>query len=127
MRHLSKPCKQYLKQAKNVVPDSLSNRNEILKLLKTSLINYTTEHPKHSYNDLIEEFGVPEDIAVLDLSDSELQKARKIRKYNRIIILALIIFLIAFISFMTALFIKDSQSTAVRGEISIEDLGPDSE
>lgn len=127
MKHLSKPCKQYLKQVQNVVPDSLSNRNEVLNLLKSSLANYTLEHPEHTYNDIIEEFGNPEDIAILPLSDSDLLRIHKTRKYNRIIILALIIFLIAFTVFMTALFIENSRSIGVRGEISIEDLGSTTE
>ncbi len=123
MKHLSKSCKQYLKHAKNAVPYSLTNRNEILNFLKSSLVNYTTEHPEHTYNDLIEEFGNPEDIAVLHLSDSELLKIRKIKKYNRIIIITLITLLTAFTVYIAALFIEDSHSAGVRGEISIEDLG----
>ncbi len=127
MKHLSNPCKQYLQQAKKYVPDSLNNRKETLIHLRISLANYSSEHPEHTYEDLIEQFGNPEKIADLALSDSELHNAHKIKKRNRLIIIISTILLIIFTGIMVTLLVEHNQSAATSGEITIENLGTDNE
>lgn len=54
---------RYIRDIKSCLPVVSKSEKNYLEILKSSLIHYKNNNPSFTYNDLIEEFGYPKDIA----------------------------------------------------------------
>ena len=58
----NKYVKDYYRILKSIFPLKTFYEGKFLKEFKMSLIEYSIEHPHCTFNDLIEEFGTPQEI-----------------------------------------------------------------
>ncbi len=104
MNNSKQTIRKYYKQICNVLPVS-PQKDEALKSLKKELTEYAFQNPNLKYEDLVEKYGQPFDIAtMLYPDDTEKSTFDKLIYPKRIIaIILLIVFLTVSICIMAAL------------------------
>ncbi len=82
--NLEKKVNAYIKKIKSQIPVSYPNRNDIIQTIRQNIDNFRAEHPRASFNEIIEEFGSVTEVAASFLDElpeqeisSILQKKRK--------------------------------------------------
>lgn len=126
--------KIYLHQIKTLFPIFGKKERQYLKGFKETIQDYADDHPIRSTEDLINEFGTPQEVvhSYIDQADVD-YLCRKIKKntfIKRIIFIVAFCFLL-FIGFYAALVYRDFQITKnehiTKEEIIIEYEGPECE
>lgn len=89
---------QYIRDIKYSLPVVGKNEKKYLDILKSSLVHYKNNNPLYTYDDLINEFGYPKDIAVSYISEQNDDyllkhiKAKKTIRYTCIILIVIALF-----------------------------------
>lgn len=93
-----KESKRYFNEIKKSIPLESKRTRDFLKSLEYQIDEFQSDNPNCTYNDLILEFGFPEDIIASYFKESqsnELIRNLKIRKYIKYITLSIIAVVIA--------------------------------
>lgn len=86
---------RYIRDIKYSLPIVSSSEKKYLQILKSDLIRYKESNPSFSYEDLIEEFGYPKDIAASYINEQSNDymlkhiKTKKIIKYTCLIVISI--------------------------------------
>ena len=84
---MNKEIKKYIKYVKKIIPFYSKDKKEFLKLLTQKIIEFSNEHDSCSYQDIVDEFGSPNEVAgsyIETLNSDEI-----IKKLNKKKIIAL--------------------------------------
>ena len=60
---MNKEIKKYIKYVKKIIPFYSKDKKEFLKLLTQKIIEFSNEHDSCSYQDIVDEFGSPNEVA----------------------------------------------------------------
>ncbi len=87
---------RYIRHVKHEISFSSSKQRDCLKVIKKNVMNYIEEHPNASYNDLIEEFGTPREVALAYFNTLEIPEITQYLKWKRTVIWITVIICIVF-------------------------------
>ena len=60
---MNKEIKKYIKYVKKIIPFYSKDKKEFLKLLTQKIIEFSNTHPNFTYQNIIDEFGSPNEVA----------------------------------------------------------------
>lgn len=131
-RTLTTKIKCYYRKVRRIIPKKYPHRQEILSSIYQDISSYAMEHPDITYEDLINHFGTPEDMALSFaemLSPTDVMEiSLKTKKRNIIIIIILIIaFLLFFIMICYDNWLAENtiveieETTVIYPEVEVED------
>ena len=60
---MNKEIKKYIKYVKKIIPFYSKDKKEFLKLLTQKIIEFSNTHPNCTYQNIIDEFGSPNEVA----------------------------------------------------------------
>lgn len=104
---MNKLSKKYIENAKTLFPIMSKSERDYLYKLKLNVVDYLSESPDSSMEDLIQEFGSPEEIVAsyfTSVDTDVIIKKIRLSRYLRIMLLTIILCLLSF----TSLFLKFS-------------------
>lgn len=61
--------RHYYKTVRRLIPDGYPNKNDILRTIRQNIENYFAESPNASFDDMVQEFGTPQDVAAAFLNE----------------------------------------------------------
>ena len=93
-----KEIKKYIKYVKKIIPFYSKDKKEFLKLLTQKIIEFSNTHPNFTYQNIIDEFGSPNEVAgsyIETLNSDEIIKKLNKKKIINIFISVIIILCIS--------------------------------
>ena len=95
---MNKEIKKYIKYVKKIIPFYSKDKKEFLKLLTQKIIEFSNTHPNFTYQNIIDEFGSPNEVAgsyIETLDSDEIIKKLNKKKIINIFISVIIILCIS--------------------------------
>ena len=62
-KKMSNDIKKYIKYVKKIIPIYSKDKKEFIQLLTQKIIEFSNEHDSCSYQDIVDEFGSPNEVA----------------------------------------------------------------
>ena len=88
-----KESKKYFDEIKELIPSKNKRTKDFLKNFKSQIEEYETDNIDCTYNDLIQEFGFPEDVIASYFGESQINELIKnltIKRYLKLITIVII-------------------------------------
>lgn len=122
----SNQIQKYQNEIKKKIPDEYPGKKEILQAIEHNLYDFLEEHPTASFENILEEFGSPSEIAnsfMERLSGKEIHTIFQKRKRQKKVLLSIcILFLILFLLLCRYLYyLFDNTAVIIEETIIIED------
>ena len=95
---MNKEIKKYIKYVKKIIPFYSKDKKEFLKLLTQKIIEFSNTQPNCTYQNIIDEFGSPNEVAgsyIETLNSDEIIKKLNKKKIINIFISVIIILYIS--------------------------------
>ena len=95
---MSNDIKKYIKYVKKIIPIYSKDKKEFIQLLTQKIIEFSNEHDSCSYQDIVDEFGSPNEVAgsyIETLNSDEIIKKLNKKKIINIFISVIIILCIS--------------------------------
>ena len=109
MERHSRAVRRYLQEIRGWLPCSKKLKNAILERIRNTVREYLTEKPESSYEELMERFGSPQQIAatyVEDMGTDELLRDLRIRRRIIGVVAATAVAVVAlWVGFITAAYV----------------------
>ena len=97
-KKMSNDIKKYIKYVKKIIPIHSKDKKEFIQLLTQKIIEFSNEHDSCSYQDIVDEFGSPNEVAgsyIETLNSDEIIKKLNKKKIINIFISVIIILCIS--------------------------------
>ena len=97
-KKMSNDIKKYIKYVKKIIPIHSKDKKEFIQLLTQKIIEFSNEHDSCSYQDIVDEFGSPNEVAgsyIETLDSDEIIKKLNKKKIINIFISVIIILCIS--------------------------------
>ena len=97
-KKMSNDIKKYIKYVKKIIPIHSKDKKEFIQLLTQKIIEFSNEHDSCSYQDIVDEFGSPNEVAgsyIETLNSDEIIKKLNKKKIINIFISVIIILYIS--------------------------------
>lgn len=97
-KKMSNDIKKYIKYVKKIIPIYSKDKKEFIQLLTQKIIEFSNEHDSCSYQDIVDEFGSPNEVAgsyIETLNSDEIIKKLNKKKIINIFISVIIILCIS--------------------------------
>ena len=97
-KKMSNDRKKYIKYVKKIIPIHSKDKKEFIQLLTQKIIEFSNEHDSCSYQDIVDEFGSPNEVAgsyIETLNSDEIIKKLNKKKIINIFISVIIILCIS--------------------------------
>ena len=97
-KKMSNDIKKYIKYVKKIIPIHSKDKKEFIQLLTQKIIEFSNEHDSCSYQDIVDEFGRPNEVAgsyIETLDSDEIIKKLNKKKIINIFISVIIILCIS--------------------------------
>ena len=81
---MNRDTKKYLKEVRAEIPCSSDKKKQLMHAFLTSLENYLCDNPDASYQDIVDAFGTPKEMAETlseNISESDARKYRRKKRY----------------------------------------------
>lgn len=85
---MHKDMKRYIKETKTIIPINSKNKKEFIKMLEEKIMEFTYTENKFSYNEIVEAFGTPNEVAsayIEELDTKTIIKELKMKKYLKVL------------------------------------------
>lgn len=95
---MSNDIKKYIKYVKKIIPIHSKDKKEFIQLLTQKIIEFSNEHDSCSYQDIVDKFGSPNEVAasyIETLNSDEIIKKLNKKKIINIFISVIIILCIS--------------------------------
>ena len=88
-KKMSNDIKKYIKYVKKIIPIHSKDKKEFIQLLTQKIIEFSNEHDSCSYQDIVDEFGSPNEVAgsYIETLDSDEIKKKIINIFISVIII----------------------------------------
>lgn len=114
MKVKNKSLHKYLNAVKGLLPCSFKQKKSVLRTIKASMQAYLSEHPQASTDELVNQFGSPEQIAAahIDVMDTAelLKQLRMKKRISRILTTIVAVVLLIWTIAVTVAFIDELNS-----------------
>ena len=103
---MNKEIKKYIKYVKKIIPIYSKDKKEFIQLLTQKIIEFSNEHDSCSYQDIVDEFGSPNEVAgsyIETLNSDEIIKKLNKKKIINIFISVIIILCIRPVVFKSSI------------------------
>ena len=97
-KNMSNDIKKYIKYVKKIIPIHSKDKKKFIQLLTQKIIEFSNEHDSCSYQDIVDEFGSPNEVAgsyIETLDSDEIIKKLNKKKIINIFISVIIILCIS--------------------------------
>ena len=97
-KKMSNDIKKYIKYVKKIIPIHSKDKKEFIQLLTQKIIEFSNEHDSCSYQDIVDKFGSPNEVAasyIETLNSDEIIKKLNKKKIINIFISVIIILCIS--------------------------------
>ena len=97
-KNMSKDIKKYMKYVKKIISIHSKDKKEFIQLLTQKIIEFSNEHDSCSYQDIVDEFGSPNEVAgsyIETLDSDEIIKKLNKKKIIKIFISVIIMLCIS--------------------------------
>ncbi len=105
MTEIKKDIEKYLSQVKAYLPCRKADKTAIIKDIRQAILEFTENSGAETIDDIYKRFGTPEEIAKAYLSDTEPQNIKKAINVRKVIIAAVVAFLLILLGFLIAVFL----------------------
>ena len=105
MTEINKDIEKYLSQVKAYLPCRKADKTAILEDIRQAIFEFTENSGAETIDDIYKRFGTPEEIAKSYLSDTEPQNIKKAINVRKVIIAAVVAFLLILLGFLIAVFL----------------------
>lgn len=95
-KKVSNDIKKYIKYVKKIIPIHSKDKKEFIQLLTQKIIEFSNEHDSCSYQDIVDEFGSPNEVAGSYIES--LENDDIIKQLNKKYIFKTLVTIIIFIS-----------------------------
>lgn len=95
-KKMSNDIKKYIKYVKKIIPIYSKDKKEFIQLLTQKIIEFSNEHDSCSYQDIVDEFGSPNEVAGSYIES--LENDDIIKQLNKKYIFKTLVTIIIFIS-----------------------------
>ena len=128
-KHATSAARRYLRDVRYNLPCSFKTKRELLARLQEALGDYTGERPHATYDDIVEHFGAPTDVAdtyFADLPAPQLRRSLQIARNVRRALIAVIVLTMLLYTFLIGLIFYNisvnglGYITVDQGEILVE-------
>lgn len=130
-KHAKSAARRYLRKVRYNLPCSFKTKYELLARLQESLEDFTGDRPHATYEDIVEHFGAPTDVAdayFADLPAPQLRKALQIARNVRRVLIAVIVLTMLYYAVVIGIALYNNhisingfgQDTVNQGEILVE-------
>ncbi len=100
---MNRDTKKYLKEVRAEIPCSSGKKKQLMHAFLTSLENYLCDNPDVSYQDIVDAFGTPKEMADTLSENISESDARQYRRRKKVVFIASILsicLLLAWIIFL---------------------------
>ena len=111
-------AKRYLREVKRNLPCSFKTKYELLARLQEGLADFTEECPHANYEDIVERFGSPTDVAdayFADIPAPQLRKALQTARFIRLLLTTVIVLIMLLYAFLIGMSIYNNHISLIRG------------
>ncbi len=105
MTEIKKDIEKYLSQVKAYLPCRNADKTAIIKDIRQAILEFAENSGAETIDDIYNRFGTPEEIAKAYLSDAEPQNIKKAINVRKVIIAAVVAFLLILLGFLIAVFL----------------------
>ena len=105
MTEINKDIEKYLSQVKAYLPCRKADKTAIIKDIRQAILEFAENSGTETIDDIYNRFGTPEDIAKAYLSDTEPRNIKKAINVRKVIIAAVVAFLLILLGFLIAVFL----------------------
>lgn len=105
-KSLKKNIKMYLKEIKRVLPSSSCTKTNFYSVFKNRIYEYAEDNPSATYDDIIKEFGSPEEL--INSFDSKEYETTLISKKKQSVLLKILTVCLAVVLLLSCIFLYHS-------------------